>query len=201
LTAATGMDALTQLIEPFLSCRANPLTDALCRQAIPLVARSIEPAMQDGDNLAARTELALGSMFSGMALANAGLGAVHGLAGPIGGWCGAAHGAICAALLPAVTRVNHEEAVDRNQTTTLERFRVLGRLLGGEADSEDPAASALDWLAQLQRRLSLPGLQALGVARADFAKLAAQSLQSSSMKGNPVKLSEEKLIEILQAAY
>ena len=106
LTAHTGLDALTQLIEPFLSVRATPLVDALCRDGIGRAARSLRAACANGRDAAAREDMALASLFGGLALANAGLGAVHGLAGPIGGMFPAPHGAVCAALLPHVMAAN-----------------------------------------------------------------------------------------------
>ena len=107
VTAATGMDALAQLIEPFVCSRANPVTDSLCVEGMRRVARSLRKAFEGGPNEPARLDMAIASLFGGMALANAGLGAVHGLAGPIGGmFPGAAHGAVCAALLPHVVTAN-----------------------------------------------------------------------------------------------
>src|SRR5690606_25070185 len=106
LTACTGLDALTQLIEPFVCRKANPITDALCREGIPRVAHSLRRACQQGDDLNARTDMALASLLSGISLANAGLGAVHGFAAPIGGRFPAPHGAVCAALLPHAMRTN-----------------------------------------------------------------------------------------------
>src|SRR5215213_8761925 len=106
LTASTGMDALTQLIEPFVSKRSNPMTDALCREGLSRVARSLRRAVENGRDTNARHDMALGSLFGGLALANAGLGAVHGFAGPIGGMFSAPHGAVCAALLPFVMAAN-----------------------------------------------------------------------------------------------
>ncbi|MGW8180545.1 MAG: iron-containing alcohol dehydrogenase, partial [bacterium] len=106
VTASTGMDALTQVIEAFVSCKANPFTDSLCREGIRRAARSLRKAFRSGNDPAARADMALTSLFSGLSLANAGLGAVHGLAGPLGGVTGAPHGAICAAILPHVMRTN-----------------------------------------------------------------------------------------------
>lgn len=200
VTAATGMDALTQLIEPFLSCRANAMTDALCRQAIPLVARSLERAVRDGANLEGRTDLAMGSLFSGMALANAGLGAVHGLAAPIGGLSGAPHGAICAALLAPVLRINYATATAMRREVTLERFDELGRLLGTSGNGGRSGEAAIEWIAELQTRLGIRGLCALGLAEADFGESVARAMQASSMKGNPVPLTEDDLMQAVQAA-
>src|SRR5678816_3584886 len=106
LTATTGLDALTQLIEPYVCARPNPMTDALCLEGMRRAARSLRKAVRDGHDAGAREDMAVAALFSGMALANAGLGAVHGFSGPIGGMFPAPHGAICAALLPHVMAVN-----------------------------------------------------------------------------------------------
>ncbi len=132
LTAATGMDALSQLIEPFVSCRANPLVDALCRDGIPRVARALPRAFANGDDIAARTDLALGALYSGIALANAGLGAVHGFAGAIGGAFPAPHGAICARLLAGVYAENFQRleirpGVTSNDWKNLPRWPACSR--------------------------------------------------------------------------
>src|SRR5262245_26642329 len=106
LTAATGLDALAQLVEPYVSSRANPMTDAICVEGIRLASEALPAAVRDGGDRRARASMALASLWSGMALANAALGAVHGFAGPVGGRFGAPHGAVCAALLPHVMAAN-----------------------------------------------------------------------------------------------
>ena len=157
VTAATGMDALTQLIEPYLSCRANPMTDALCRDSIGRVARALPRAVLDPSDLAARSDLALGALHSGMALANAGLGAVHGFAAPIGGAFCAPHGAVCAALLAPVLRANLAALRARApQHPALARMAEVAWWLTGEPAA--PAEAAADFCAQLARRLGLPSL-------------------------------------------
>lgn len=113
LTAATGLDALTQLAEAFVSCKANPLTDGLCREGLQRAGRSLRRAFDDGTDSEARCDMAISSLFSGLALANAKLGAVHGFAGPLGGMLGAPHGVICGKLLPFVTAVNVRALGDR----------------------------------------------------------------------------------------
>jgi alcohol dehydrogenase class IV len=196
VTAATGLDALTQLIEPFLSTRANAMTDALCRDGIGRVARSLEPAWRDGRHAAARADLSLASLFGGLALANAGLGAVHGLAAPIGGLCHAPHGAVCAALLPHVFAANLRAMRERGMHAGLDRAAETGRLLAGAADPDAAAA----WLAHIVARLGVLRLSELGVEVADFPAIAEQAQHSSSMKGNPVALNGDQLIAILEAA-
>lgn len=199
VTAATGMDALTQLIESFLSCRATALTDAFCREAIPKIAGSLERSFRDGTDLVARTDVAFASLCSGLALANSGLGAVHGLAAPLGGAFAAPHGAVCAALLVPVLRVNlaAAQASVTNQRT-VDRFRELAGILIG-AEVPEPTA-AIEWLAKLTAALAIPGLAAYGLQPEHFADIAHQGLAASSMKGNPVPLSQQVLEAVLGAA-
>lgn len=199
LTAATGMDALSQLIEPFVSCRANPLVDALCRDGIPRIARALPRAFANGDDLAARTDLALGALYSGMALANAGLGAVHGFAGAIGGAFLAPHGVICARLLPGVFAANFQSLEKEHfQTSNPWKFDEVARLLTGH--SAATAADGACWLADLCARLHIPRLGVYGVTPAHVPALVAHARQASSMKGNPVELPEDTLRNLLAAS-
>lgn len=199
LTATTGLDALTQLIEPYVSCRANPMTDALCVEGMRRAARSLRRAVEDGGDKAAREDMAIASLFGGMALANAGLGAVHGFAGPIGGAFPAPHGAICAALLPSVTAVNLRALRQRvPENPALRRYAEIARLLTGNPQAEaDDAVSSL--LATI-RALSIPGLATYGVGERDFSALAEAAGKASSMKGNPLPLTPGESREILTAA-
>jgi alcohol dehydrogenase class IV len=197
ITATTGLDALTQLIEPFLSARANAMTDALCRDGIARVARSLERACHDGHDAPARADMSLASLFGGLALANAGLGAVHGLAAPLGGMFNAPHGAVCAALLPHVMAAN-VRALRAGARAAIERADEVGRLLAGEAGADADAAVA--WLGDIVERLHVPPLGDVGVSAADLTVIAEQAQRSSSMKGNPVALSVDQLISILDAA-
>jgi alcohol dehydrogenase class IV len=196
ITATTGLDALTQLIEPFLSARANAMTDALCRDGIARVARSLERACRDGHDGAARADMSLASLFGGLALANAGLGAVHGLAAPVGALFHAPHGAVCAALLPHVLAANVRALRDAGAGAALDRAVETGRLLSGRPDADAGVA----WLRGIVERLGVPRLADFGVGAADFPAIADQAQRSSSMKGNPVALSVGQLIAILDAA-
>ena len=199
LTASTGLDALTQLIEPFVSRRANPLTDALCRESIPRAARALRRAFDHGADPDARSDMALASLHGGLALANAGLGAVHGFAAPIGGMFHAPHGAICAALLPDVMRCNLETARRQQATEVVRRFEEVARLLTGTATAT--ADDGVAWVRELCGHLQIPRLAALGLPRRDFADIAGKAQQSSSMKGNPLVLTTEQLVEILERAF
>ncbi len=199
LTATTGLDALTQLLEPFVSVRANPLTDALCREGLRLCARSLRRAFRDGENSDAREDMALASLLGGLALANAGLGAVHGFAAPIGGMFHAAHGAVCAALVAPVTRANLAALRERRpDSPALARYTEAARLLTG--DVEATADDGATWLARLVADLKISGLSAHGVTSADLSGIATKAAQASSMKGNPISLEPGELSTILAAA-
>jgi alcohol dehydrogenase class IV len=196
VTTSSGLDALTQLLEPFFSCKANPLTDGFCREGLPHAVRSLRRAVEQGEDLEARTGMALASLLGGLALANAGLGAVHGFAGPLGGRLNAPHGNLCAALLPQVMRANWAALRARApRSPTLDRFAEFARLVGGFSAEE-----GLEWLAQLCRDLHVPPLSALGVTSADLPEAVAAAQRASSMKGNPILLTERELEQILEEA-
>jgi alcohol dehydrogenase class IV len=193
VTASTGLDALTQLVEPFVTPRANEMTDLYCREGMARVARSLERAYTHGNNLAARTDMALASLFGGLALANAGLGAVHGLAAPLGGAYPAPHGAVCAALLPHVVDVNLRALRLRAPSSpALARYSEIARIFG----CDNLAAR----LAELCQALNVAPLATFGVPREAFPRIAAQAARASSMKANPVELGEAELVEILERA-
>lgn len=199
LTAATGLDALTQLLEAFVSRHANPLTDAICREGLARAARSLWQAFCDGGDPAAREDMCLASLFGGLALANAKLGAVHGVAGPFGGMFPAPHGAVCGRLLPFVMQANIAALRGRGLgPAALDRIQEAARILTGNprADADEAAA----WLRDLCRRLKIPPLSAYGFAAEHAAALIAKSKLSSSMRGNPVDLSEAELHSILDQA-
>ena len=196
VTAYTGMDALTQVIEPYVSHLANPLTDALCREGMQRGFPALYDAYDFGDH-AAREAMALTSLFGGLALANAKLGAVHGFAGVLGGMFNAPHGAICAALLPHVTAINIR-ALDQREPNNpaLQRYRDVAQIV---TDQPDPEALA-DWLIELIDMLGIPSLGSYGITRDDFPTIVAKSKNASSMKGNPITLTDAELTEILERA-
>jgi alcohol dehydrogenase class IV len=199
VTASTGMDALTQVIEPFVTPAANPITDAFARDGIVRAGRALRRAYAHGDDLNARADMALAALMGGLALANARLGAVHGFAAPIGGMFDAPHGAICAALLAPVMRANVQALRARDpQHPALVRYAEVARLLTGsaEASPEDGA----DWVAALAADLAIPPLSAYGIAPAHFDEIAQKAAQASSMKGNPIPLTHKELVSILAAA-
>ena len=196
LTAFTGLDALTQLIESFLSVKANPFTDGLCQEALPKVARALPAAVRNGADREARRLMSLGSLFGGLALANAGLGAVHGFAAPIGGMFNAPHGAVCAALLPSALKINLKAARERRSTEALNRFERLGTLLIGKDDADE----AVHWVSQLCAELQVPPLRTYGIRPENFDALCERAAKASSMKANSIVLTDAELHEVLHLA-
>jgi alcohol dehydrogenase class IV len=193
--ASSGLDALSQLLEPFLSSRANPLTDALAREGLRRSARSLRRAVLQGADAEAREDLALASLFGGLCLANAGLGAVHGFAAPVGGMFEAPHGAVCAALLPATLEVNLRALRARApEHPALPRFDEVAALLTGRAEAR--AEEGLAWVRELCQALRVPGLEHYGLKEADVPRLVSRAKVASSMKANPLALTDEELTEI-----
>ncbi len=203
VTAYTGLDALTQLIEPFVSSAANPVTDGLCRQGLPLAARALPRAYADGGDQAARADMALASLLGGLALSNARLGAVHGLAGPLGGYLAQApHGALCARLLPIVAAANVKALQARAPASpALARYGELARLFSGSAAAAPPdAAEAVAWLRALVTRLKVPPLAAYGLTAADIPALVPAAQKANSMRGNPIALTDAEVAAVLEEA-
>ncbi|WP_455285435.1 iron-containing alcohol dehydrogenase [[Eubacterium] cellulosolvens] len=198
-TASTGLDALTQLVEPYVSIRSNPITDALCREGIRRAARSLYRAYQRGNDAAAREDMMLASLLGGLTLANAGLGAVHGFAGPVGGMFPAPHGAICARLLPHVIAVNVAALRKRlPRGEALKRYNEIGQMLVGnpEATAEDAVA----WTEKTCETLHVPPLASYGITLQDFPALIERATAASSMKTNPVQLTRDEMRQILERA-
>jgi alcohol dehydrogenase class IV len=198
ITAYTGMDALTQLIEPFVSNAANPLTDGVCREGLTRVARSLARAFRDGSDRAAREDMALAALCGGIALANARLGTVHGFAGVLGGATGHAHGAICARLLPLVMEANIRAVDQRGDPTVIQRYTEIARTLTG--DPEADAWGGVCWVRGLCAEMQIPPLRVAGLSLADCDRLIPLVERASSTQGNPVKLSGEELRAILEAS-
>ncbi len=199
VTASTGMDALTQLIEPYVCAKPNPMIDALCVEGISRAARSLKTAFSAGHSLAAREDMSLASLFGGLALANAGLGAVHGFAGPIGGMFPAPHGAVCAALLPHVMRANIAALHAREPNhPTLTRYDHIARLLTG-----NPRAAGTEgakWVSGLVAELKIPRLRAYGLEAGHIPDVVQKAAQASSMKANPIALTADELATVLADA-
>ncbi len=199
ITAATGMDALTQVLEPYVSHLATPITDLLCKDGLARAAHSLEKAYDNGNDMQAREDMALCSLYGGLALANAKLGAVHGIAGPFGGMFSSPHGAVCAVLLPHVMQINILALQKQDpQNCILTRYREIAILLTGDtkADSMDGA----DTISKLIKKFNLPGLSHYGLTEVTIDELIDKSSKASSMKGNPVTLSRQELRTIITSA-
>ncbi|MEA3221798.1 MAG: iron-containing alcohol dehydrogenase [Thermodesulfobacteriota bacterium] len=199
ITAGTGLDALTQLMEAYISNKANPLTDGVCREGLWRAARSLQSAYEDGGDKAAREDMSLASLFSGLALANAKLGAVHGLAAPVGGIFPAPHGVICARLLPYVMETNvHLLQTRVSGSQSLARYDEVAKILTGTDTAL--AADGIAWMHDLCTQLKIPPLSKFGLKEEDFPTVVEKAQGASSMKGNPIRLTDEELVKILRKA-
>ena len=205
VTAQSGMDALTQCLEPLTSRFATPMVDALATAGLRAAARGLARAVAESEDLEARTDMAFCSLMGGLSLANAKLGAVHGFAGPLGGTTGAPHGAICAALLRVTTRTNIRAMAEREpENPALAKYAVAAEAITGERFDGAPASlveERLDaWLGALVEQLRLPGLAELGLAEGDHDAVVEAAMKGSSMKGNPITLTRDELVQILRDA-
>lgn len=192
---ASGLDALSQLIEPFVSCKHNPISDALAQKGIEHSRRSLRTAVLHTAGESERDDLALASLLGGLCLANSGLGAVHGFAAPAGGMFEAPHGAVCAALLPHVLAVNLRALQTRAPDgAMLARYTQLAGLLTGHSTAR--AEDGVVFLSELCDALSVPGLSAYGMREADLSVLVDKAEKASSMRGNSLVLTRDELLEI-----
>ena len=199
VTAASGLDALTQCLEPFVSVQATPLTDGLAREGLRRAGTGLRAAYADGGDLTARADMAMCSLLGGISLANAKLGAVHGLAGVIGGTADVPHGLACAALLAPVIEANVRAArLSSFGADVLERYTEAARLLTAQPDAS--VEDGLAWIRETLALLYVPGLAAFGLGPQQADDIAAKALVSSSMKGNPVPLSHADLKAVLLQA-
>jgi alcohol dehydrogenase class IV len=204
VTAASGMDALCQLIESYTSTGASPITDALAIRGIPLAAQALPRAFLDGSNLEAREQMALAALLSGMTLTSAGLGAVHGFAAPLGANFPVPHGVVCAALLPhtLAASIAALRAASASGMRTLERYAAIGRLMSPQADLSQSQAlrACMEIPARLVQELRIPPLRQFGLSQQRTPELVALARKASSMKFNPVVLSDDALAGALNAA-
>lgn len=200
VTASSGLDALTQCLEPFTSCKANSFTDILAREGLRQAAAGLRAAYAEGANIEARTAMSLCSLLGGMSLANAKLGAVHGLAAPLGGMTGGAHGEVCAAVLAASTAVNIEALQQRDpQNVALDRYAEAARILTGNPHAT--LSDGVEWIAETVRLLGARTLGALGLTRDQIPEAVAQGMVASSMAGNPIVLTEAEVTQIIEQSF
>ncbi len=198
ITASTGLDALTQLIEAFVSNKTNPLTDGVCIEGLKRASRSLSSAYKSGDK-SAREDMCIASLFSGLALANAKLGATHGLAAPLGGMFSAPHGSICARLLPFVIKMNVNLLIKNNPSSDfLKRFNTVAQILTNNANAS--AIDSINWIENICKELKIQTLKEFGLQESSIPEVVQQAKKSSSTKGNPVELTDEELTQILRQA-
>ncbi|PIE32482.1 alcohol dehydrogenase [candidate division KSB3 bacterium] len=199
VTASTGLDAFTQVLEPYVSHKASPMTDAICREGIARAARSLQRAYEYSDDTASREDMCIASLFGGLALANAGLGAVHGFAGPAGGMFPVPHGVVCARLLPFVMERNVCALQERQpDSPALARYDEIAQILTG-----NPSATSSDgvtWIQELCNALQISPLSTYGMTPDDIPALVEKATRASSMKGNPLVLTNDELTEIVRLA-
>lgn len=201
ITASTGLDALTQLIEAYTSNKSQPITDALALLGIKKCRDSLMAAYYKSDNLQAREDMALAALLSGICLANAGLGAVHGFASPLGGLFPIPHGVVCAALLAAVVEQNIKALQQTsNQILPLEKYAILGELVMKTTfqKKKDAYYALITYLRQLTTDLDIPPLSSFGLTESDFSIVIENTKNSSSFRYNPIPLNDEALSAILQ---
>jgi alcohol dehydrogenase class IV len=198
VTASTGLDALTQCIEPFVSPNGNPLSDAVAREGIRRAAGALRRAFRDGADVDARRDMSIASLCGGLALANAKLGAVHGFAAPLGGMFPVPHGVACARLLPSVVRVNVRALRAREPSSpALARYDEVARMVTGNQAAM--AEDAVAWLEELVEELAVPKLSAYGARDEDVERVVAAAREASSMKGKPIVLTAPELELALRA--
>jgi alcohol dehydrogenase class IV len=192
-TAWGGMDALTQLIESYVSRKAQPIPQALALYGISLIANNLLPAYKNGSALSAREKMSLAALLSGLALANSGLGAAHGLVSAIGAYYPIPHGLACAILLPSV--------MELNLAVNPDKFAHIGQALTGISDFKSPfeaAEAGVNFVKHLLTDLNIPSnLRSYGIGQ-DMAPILATASFGSSMSGNPKDVSVEELTELLQ---
>jgi alcohol dehydrogenase class IV len=199
ITATTGLDTLTQLLESFVSIRANAFTDTFCMRGLKLVSTSLVEAFDNGNNRDAREPMAFASLLSGLALANAGLGVVHGFAAPLGGILNAPHGALCAALLPHGVFANIQVMRKRAQNPeALRKYFEAARILTANPDAQPEDLAA--WLRELLERLNISPLRQHGLTQEQLPSVVEKAAQANSMKANPIQLTPEELTDVLQHA-
>jgi alcohol dehydrogenase class IV len=201
IIAANGMDAFTQLLESYVSTKANPFTDALAVSGMEAARDSLLPWFErTGEASENRSRMAYAALLSGITLAQVGLGSVHGLAAPLGAFFPIPHGVACGTLLAEATRVNLQAMQARTpDTPARSRYAEVGRLLTGHPMKDEEAIQALlttleDWT----RRLELPRLGTYGIGEGDIDHIVANS-RGSSMKTNPIVLTDDEVGRIIRA--
>jgi alcohol dehydrogenase class IV len=196
ITAATGMDAFTQLVESFLSTQSNFFTDALAIDGIKKILRSIERAVGSGNDISARSDMSYAAYLSGITLANAGLGVVHGFAQPLGSLFKIPHGVVCGTLMAIANRVTLEKIGNISEYGTyLSKYKELGSLIADDGSKSDLEWQFVEYLEALSVKLNIPGLADYGVSENSFGDIIART----GIKNHPVQLEDNDLSRILKS--
>jgi len=200
VTASTGLDAFTQVIEPYVSIKANMLTDAICKEGIKRISRSLLKAFNNPTDAKAREDMCIGSLFGGIALANAKLGAVHGFAGPLGGMIGAPHGVVCGILLPYVIKANIKALEERKPTSEVfKKYEKVAKIV--TKNEKAKPKDLIRWTDELYEKLNMPHLSEVDLKEEQIEELISKAKISNSMKGNPIVLTDEELKGIIKDAF
>ena len=200
VTASTGLDAFTQVIEPYVSIKANMLTDAICKEGIKRISRSLLKTFNNPADKKAREDMCIGSLFGGIALANAKLGAVHGFAGPMGGMIDAPHGVICGILLPYVIKTNIKALQERKPTSEVfKKYEKVARIV--TKNEKAKPRDLIRWTDELYEKLNMPHLSEVDLKEEQIEELISKAKISNSMKGNPIVLTDEELRSIIKNAF
>lgn len=199
ISISTGLDALTQVLEPFVCKKANPMASMFSREGLSRVIQALRRVSQDGCDKQARSDMSWVSLLGGMALANAGLGVVHGFAAPIGGLFDAPHGGVCAALLPHAVKINIFAMLEREpDNPALYQYAEAAKLLSGKDDTSANECGVI--LKEFCQELNTPGLGAYGIEETHFPMIIEKAKVASSMQTNPILLNDDELMEILSLA-
>ena len=200
VTASTGLDAFTQVIEPYVSIKANMLTDSICKEGIKRISRSLLKAFNNPNDKKAREDLCIGSLFGGIALANAKLGAVHGFAGPMGGMIGAPHGVVCGILLPYVIKANIKALQERKPSSEVfKKYEKVAKIV--TKNEKAKPKDLIQWTDELYGKLNMPHLSEVDLKKEQIEELVGKAKISNSMKGNPIVLTDEELRGIIKDAF
>ncbi len=200
VTASTGLDAFTQVIEPYVSIKANMLTDAICKEGIKRISRSLLKAFNNPTEAKAREDMCIGSLFGGIALANAKLGAVHGFAGPMGGMIGAPHGVVCGILLPYVIKANIKALEERKPSSVVfKKYEKIARIV--TKNEKAKPKDLIQWTDELYEKLNMPHLSEVDLKEEQIEELIGKAKISNSMQGNPIVLTDEELRGIIKDAF
>ena len=200
VTASTGLDAFTQVIEPYVSIKANMLTDAICKEGIKRISRSLLKAFDNPLDAKAREDMCIGSLFGGIALANAKLGAVHGFAGPMGGMIDAPHGVVCGILLPYVIKANIKALEERKPSSEVfKKYEKVAKIV--TKDEKAKPKDLIRWTDELYEKLNMPHLSEVDLKEEQIEELISKAKVSNSMKGNPIVLTDEELRGIIKSAF